>query len=146
MTHFSDGLQLGLVPGSSNVSLTTSGTEPNVSLTIAPAGTGGVAVTGTVSLAGASGSEALRAVSVANAVNRVHVTPTVSGGGIVTMAAIGADTNIDLAITPKGAGLVRVGTATVTATTAASFSATRYITIKDASGTTVYVPCATSAW
>lgn len=44
--------------------------------------------------------------SVASAVNYLAVTPTVTGSGPV-LAARGTDTNVDLALTPKGSGQVR---------------------------------------
>ncbi len=56
----------------------------------------------TVSLS-AGGVEALRANSVASAVNYVEINPAVTGSG-PQIAAAGADTNIDLNFSPKGSG------------------------------------------
>jgi hypothetical protein len=48
------------------------------------------------------------------------------------MSAAGSDTNIDIALTPKGTGVLRFGTLTANA----DAPITGYITIKDSSGTT----------
>lgn len=53
-------------------------------------------------------------------------------GAAPAFSVAGTDTNIDLALTPKGTGLVRFGTLTATTDTAIS----GYITIKDSGGTT----------
>lgn len=49
--------------------------------------------------------------TVANAVNFIKTTPTVSGGGTVSYGVGGADANIDLALVPKGTGVVDGSTA-----------------------------------
>lgn len=54
-----------------------------------------------------------------------------TAGTIVTVSAGGPDANIDLALSPKGTGNVRVGTYTATGDVAVN----GYITIKDSSGT-----------
>lgn len=69
----------------------------------------------------------------ANAVNWGQVQGGVAGSP-VTFSVDGSDTNIDLALTPKGTGLVRFGTYTAGAPTA-----TGYISIKAANGTTYKV-------
>jgi hypothetical protein len=53
-----------------------------------------------------------------------------SSGNAPTISSSGADTNIDLALTPKGTGNVRFGTYTGTALSIAG-----YIEIKDSGGT-----------
>jgi hypothetical protein len=67
----------------------------------------------------------------ASAVNYLQVTGAATGAGPV-MSAEGSDTNIDLALTPKGTGRVRFGTHTGSADVAIS----GYIEIKDSGGTT----------
>lgn len=57
--------------------------------------------------------------------------PGVSGGVPPRIFAEGVDYDIDLEITPKGAGVVRFGTHTATPLTISG-----YVTIKDAAGTT----------
>jgi hypothetical protein len=66
----------------------------------------------------------------ASAVNYVQATGAATGVS-PTISAQGSDTNIDLALTPKGTGNVRFGTLTANADAAI----TGYITIKDSSGT-----------
>ena len=58
----------------------------------------------------------------------------IASGSAPNISTIGSDTNIDLALTPKGTGLVRFGTYTAGAPTA-----TGYISIKAADGTTYKV-------
>jgi hypothetical protein len=67
--------------------------------------------------------------SVASSVNRVEVSPSATGNAVQVLAA-GSDTNIDLALTPKGTGNVRFGTHTGTADVAI----TGYIEVKDSAG------------
>jgi hypothetical protein len=66
-------------------------------------------------------------------VNRIEITPAATGVA-PKVSAGGTDTNIDLTLTPKGTGLVRFGTYTAGAPTA-----TGYISIKAADGTTYKV-------
>jgi len=65
----------------------------------------------------------------ASAVNAVLVSGSATGAA-VQVAAGGSDTNIDLALTPKGTGNVRFGTLTATSDVAI----TGYIEIKDGAG------------
>ena len=80
-----------------------------------------------------------------NAVNGFDIRAYATGSS-GQIQAYGSDTNIDFYVVPKGTGLFRVGTATAAATSAPAFSATRYLAIKDSSGTTYYVPCSASTW
>lgn len=65
----------------------------------------------------------------------------------VRILAGGTDATIDVSVEPKGAnGRLKIGTASTAATTPASFSAARYLPIKDSSGTVYYVPLATAVW
>lgn len=75
---------------------------------------------------------AVPALGAGQAMNRFSLTPTVTGGGLVTIAAAGVDTNIDFAITPKAAGVLKFGTHTADG---GSPVTTGYITIKDSGGT-----------
>lgn len=99
------------------------GDDTNINLYLRPKGTGSLAVV----IDGATQFNVLRTASV---VNYVEVT-----GAATTAAPIygvaGSDTNIDLALTPKGTGVVKFGTNT--AKGAEAFAS--YITIKDAGGT-----------
>lgn len=65
-----------------------------------------VAADGTVTLGGPPGNEALRAFAPLNALNRIEITGGAVGGG-PTVAARGADANIDLILEPKGSGAIR---------------------------------------
>jgi hypothetical protein len=80
-----------------------------------------------------------------NAVNNLQVSGAATGSPPV-LAAIGSDTNIDLAVTPKGTGLLRYQVAAAAASVAANFTADSYIPIKDSAGTTYYIPIRTSTW
>jgi hypothetical protein len=62
--------------------------------------------------------------------NYIRVQGSSSTGGVATFSTQGSDTNIDLALTPKGTGNVRFGTYTGTVLTPTGF-----IEIKDSSGT-----------
>lgn len=61
-----------------------------------------------VSLAGDLNAEALRAIAVASAVNRLEVVGAVAGGS-VTVRAAGGDSNINLQLQGKGTGIPLVG-------------------------------------
>jgi hypothetical protein len=63
-------------------------------------------------------------------VNRLLARAAIAGAA-PALETVGTDTDIDLTLTPKGAGAVRFGTLTATADTAIS----GYITIKDSGGT-----------
>jgi hypothetical protein len=76
------------------------------------------------------GQQQLQIAHTASAVNYLQATGAATGNG-VTLSAQGTDTNIDLALTPKGTGVLRFGTHTV-----GILAQTGYITIKDAGGTT----------
>ena len=60
--------------------------------------------------------------------------------------SVGADTDIDLFLGPKAAGLVWFATAPGVATTPSNFSPQNYLAIKAGSGSTYYVPCHASPW
>ena len=89
-----------------------------------------IAANQVVSLGSSAGSESLRATPVASAVNYVNVIGAITTASPAIQAA-GSDTNIDLALTPKGTGVLKFGTYT-----AGILAQAGYITIKDAAGTT----------
>lgn len=84
-----------------------------------------IASTGVISLGAAPGSESLSVTPVASAVNYLQVAGATSAGP-VTVAAQGSDTNINLYLVPKGAGVLQFGTYT-----AGIVAQAGYITIKD---------------
>lgn len=71
-----------------------------------------------------------RVANTASAVNYLQVTGGATGNA-TTLSAAGSDTNIDLALTPKGTGVLSFGTYT-----AGILAQSGYITIKDAAGNT----------
>jgi hypothetical protein len=69
----------------------------------------------------------------ASAVNYVQVTGGASGSpGTVTISAQGSSTDVDMALTPRGAGVLKFGTYTASAL----LPVAGYISIKDSGGTT----------
>jgi hypothetical protein len=72
---------------------------------------------------------ALTLTSVASGVNSIKITPAATGAGPI-VEAIGTDTDVDLNLTPKGAGVVKMGTHSALS----GETVTGYITIKDAAG------------
>jgi len=77
-----------------------------------------------------SGGISLKALPIANQVNYLQSTGNATGLG-VQLSAQGSDTNIDLALTPKGTGNVRFGTYTASM----ALTIQGYVEIKDAGGT-----------
>ena len=82
-----------------------------------------------VSLGGVAGAEAMRAIYVASAVNRLDVTGATTGNA-PAIAAGGSDTNVDIKLAPKGTGSVWLGAWTSNADAAVN----GYVTVKDTSG------------
>jgi hypothetical protein len=76
------------------------------------------------------GGEQLRVAHTASAVNYVQATGAATAAS-PTLSAQGSDLNIDLALTPKGTGVLKFGTHTAVADTAVS----GYVEIKDSGGT-----------
>src|SRR5690606_28316859 len=97
-----------------------------------------------ISLGNIFGSESLRVNQVAGATSFIHVLGHAGNSPIIQ--ASGAGTNIAMRPLPKGAGLLRIGTDSVPATTPANCTADRYLQIKDNSGTIYYIPLRASAW
>jgi hypothetical protein len=89
----------------------------------------------TFTTSGTSLVEQMRVSHTASAVNYVQVTGGATGTpATVTISGQGSSANIDLALTPKGTGLVKFGTYV-----AGALLATGYINIKAADGTTYKV-------
>jgi hypothetical protein len=82
----------------------------------------------------------------AAAVNYVSLSPGLAGSTITTVGAAGPDTNIDIRLQPKGAGILRLDYSTTAATVPANFAANRRLAFKDSSGTTYYIPCMGVTW
>jgi hypothetical protein len=122
--------------------ISAQGSDANIPIDIASKGTGLVTLTqngvarlsinGNDTLLGLNGSgvASFQATPSAGAVNFFQVRQAATGSA-PTLFSVGSDTNIDLALTPKGTGLVRFGTYT-----AGALSIAGYIEIKDAGGTT----------
>lgn len=90
----------------------------------------------------------------ASSVNYLSVTGGVTGSpGTATMSCIGSDSNIDMVLTPKGSGVLKVGTAacftangsvatsvTSVGPTGAQTTVQEWLTVKNSSGTVRYIP------
>lgn len=81
----------------------------------------------------------------ANAANYLQVEPAPTGVPVV-LRAQGTDTDIDMELFPKGAGVVRLGYNVISAAVPANFSAQQMLKIKDATGSTYYIPCRAGTW
>ena len=109
-----------------SVALSSQGSDTNVSLNLITKGTGVIRF-----YTAAASSEQFRVTHTAGTiVNYATVTGNIAGSS-PTFSVAGSDTDIDLTLTPKGAGAVRFGTYT-----ASVLTPTGYITIKDSGGTT----------
>jgi hypothetical protein len=106
-----------------NVSFSAAGTDANIGIDFSSKGFGSLRFfTG--------GNRQFNIADTASAVNYLQVTGGATGVA-ATLSAAGSDTNIDLALTPKGTGVLRFGTYT-----AGILAQTGYITVKDAAGNT----------
>jgi hypothetical protein len=108
----------------SSPSVSAQGTSANVNVTYATKGTGFHNFT-----TGGLSTSQFVVTHTASAVNYLQVTGGATGGETI-ISSQGSDTNIDLALTPKGTGKVRFGTHTGTADVAI----TGYIEVKDSAG------------
>jgi hypothetical protein len=100
------------------------GSDTNIGITYTAKGTGIHA------FGNGNGTQLVLQAGSTSSVNRIEITPTVTGSAPI-LSAGGTDTNIDLALTPKGTGVVQFGTYT-----AGVLTPTGYVTIKDSGGTT----------
>ena len=139
-------ISLGAAPGSESLRVTPVASAVNyVSVfgavtgqtpTISPQGSDtnipfGLSSKGTSALTfytNAFGNIQFNIANTASAVNYLQATGGATGAA-VTMSAQGTDTNIDLALTPKGTGVLSFGTYTAGVVAQAG-----YISIKDAAG------------
>ena len=119
------GAATGAIPA-----ISAQGSDANVALRLLFKGNGGGTPGGGIVL-GNSAAWAGLAVQTVNNPNYFNMEGKAAGSAPV-LSVQGSDTNIDLALTPKGTGVVQFGTLTATADTAIS----GYITIKDSGGTT----------
>jgi hypothetical protein len=110
-----------------SVVISSQGSDTNVGLQLRSKGTGDI------NLMTAGGTNQVVVRNVASAVNYLSLKGS-AAGNMVPIQVEGTDTNIDLALTPKGTGLVRFGTYV-----AGALLATGYINIKAADGTTYKV-------
>jgi hypothetical protein len=104
--------------------ISAQGSDSNIGLTFASKGSQSIRFNTN------STDQQFRITHTGSAVNYVQVTGNIAGSSPRVLAE-GSDTDIDLTLTPKGAGNVRFGTYT-----AGVLTPTGYITIKDSGGTT----------
>jgi hypothetical protein len=105
--------------------ITVQGSDTNIRMNISSKGTESVDI-----LTNNTGTRAAKFTYTASSVNWVQMTGAIAGSS-PSYAVAGNDTDIDLTLTPKGAGNVRFGTYT-----AGILAQTGYITVKDSGGTT----------
>jgi hypothetical protein len=106
--------------------ISAQGSDTNIPLGLSSKGTSGLTF-----YTNAFGNIQLNIAHTASAVNYLQITGGIVTTGFPIVSAVGTDTNIDLAINPKGTGNVRFGTLTANA----DAPITGYITIKDSAGT-----------
>jgi hypothetical protein len=99
------------------------GSDANINVLIATKGTGAI-----LFRSDNGANDQFRVAHTASAVNYLQVTGGATGSA-ATLSAQGSDTNIDIALTPKGTGVLRFGTYT-----AGILAQAGYIQIKDAAG------------
>jgi hypothetical protein len=105
--------------------ISAQGSDATVNLALASKGSGSSV------LFQFNGLNAFQVTGTGTVVNRLRATAAIAGASPV-FDVVGTDTDIDLTLTPKGAGVVKFGTYTVSALLAVA----GYITIKDSGGTT----------
>jgi len=111
--------------------LSVQGSDTNAGITFLAKGTGSnIHYANSHIFANTSAATQFIVQNTASTVNYVQATGAATGNG-VTLSAQGSDTNIDLALTPKGTGVLAFGTHT-----AGIVAQAGYITVKDAGGTT----------
>jgi hypothetical protein len=112
-----------------NVAISAQGSDANIGMTFATKGSFGMQFNN------ASGGAIVQYTqngTVSATTNFLRLTNFNGTGGTPAISAQGNDTNIDLALTPKGTGLVRFGTYTANM----ALTVQGYVEIKDAGGTT----------
>jgi hypothetical protein len=131
----------GIVP------LTVIGSDTNISLTLTTKGTGPLVLA-------TGGGTQLNVSNTASAVDYLNVTGGATGSpGSITISAAGSDTDVNFILSPKGAGVLKLGNAaSFTAngsvgTTMTSLGPTgshttvqEWLTVQDSAGTVRYIP------
>lgn len=131
------------------ISLLAQGSDTNINVLVGGKGTGNVALGGLQTTAGAG----LIISGVASVVNQITVTAAATSAH-PAITATGSDTNINITLSPKGTGQLRMGVAsmfaangtvaatltTTTAPTGARTSIQKWLAIQDQSGTTFFIP------
>jgi hypothetical protein len=107
--------------------IVSAGSDTNVNLSLSSKGTGTVSI---YSNSANVNSRHLDILHTGSVVNRFQITGSVAGSPVV-LGVNGSDTNIDLALTPKGTGNVRFGTFTADMTLVVQ----GFIEVKDSGGT-----------
>jgi hypothetical protein len=118
----------GTIKGSasgSTVDFGVDGTDGSITLALKSKAAGGISL-----YTGGGNNLQFAVPHTASAVNYVQITGGTTATKIVTISAQGSDTDVDLALTPKGTGRVRFGTYTAVVTAVAG-----YIEVKDSGGT-----------
>jgi hypothetical protein len=105
--------------------ISVQGSDTNIPLNITGKGTGGILFTG-----GGASYTLFNISGASSAANHLQVATATTGNAPV-LSSQGSDTNIDLALTPKGTGNVRFGTYTASM----ALTVQGYIEIKDSGGT-----------
>ena len=136
--------------GSSLVSIVAQGSDTNINVSIGGKSGGGVLLGGANSLLAP-----LQVVqATASVADFIQITGGSSGANLVTLTTAGSDTNVDLALAPKGSGLLRFNNNTVfTANSNVALSLTalgpaalisstisKWLTVKDSAGGLFFIP------
>ena len=119
-------------------SVTAEGSDTNIGIALTAKGTGEITFF-------QSGLRTFTVRDASGAAANSIIIDNGSAGNAPSLGVLG-ETNVDLRLNTAGTGVLRVGYATVAATTPANFTADRRLTIKDSSGTLYYIPCRASTW
>jgi len=92
-----------------------------------------------------SGNSILNVNAASSNVNGLGVYGSITGTAPQIFAQ-GSDANIDLQLSPKGTGILKLGYNSTIASTPMLFAATRMVPIRDAAGVTVYVAGSSTPW
>ena len=128
VTHTTSAVNYVQVTGAATTAIpaiTVQGSDTNISAYLSSKGNGSVRIA-----TNNTSNTQFRVTNTASSVNFLNATGSVANSAPI-LSVDGNDTNIDLALTPKGTGNVRFGTRTASADAAI----TGYIEIKDSGGT-----------
>ena len=110
----------------SGPSILAQGGDAAVNLVLGGKGTGGIQLNGDDDLLDSNGLELLSFVATGSAVNEFTITNAATGNAPI-LSATGDDANVDVVLTPKGAGSVQVGGANgIISSVAGVFAGFRY--------------------